>query len=110
MNVMEVCVYFRILPNHSLVDFCFQPIMQTLKKRGLLNPSESPISMHPYRPQMVMKGLRPHQAAFYTSLAKLGSLARGMLYLVSYLVPSNGVVKLDCDDISKAYRLYWSLL
>ena len=60
--------------------------MKALKSRGLLNPSESPISMHPYRPQMVMKGLRPHQAAFYTSLAKLSSLARGMLYLVSYFV------------------------
>ena len=66
--------------------------MKALKQRGLLNPSESPISMHPYRPQMVMKELRPHQAGFYTPLAKLSSLARGMMYLVSYFVKWCGQV------------------
>ena len=60
--------------------------MKTLKQRGLLNPSESPISMHPFRPQMIIRELRPHQAGFYTSLAKLSSLARGMMYLVSFSI------------------------
>ena len=60
--------------------------MKSLKQRGLLHPPENAISMHPFRPQMVMKELRPHQAGFYTSLAKLSSLSRGMMYLVSYIV------------------------
>lgn len=57
--------------------------MKKLKQQGLINPSESPISIHPFRPQAIMKELRPHQGSFFTPLAKLGSLARGMMYLVS---------------------------
>ena len=73
---------------HSLLHLglkCSQVYMKPLKDCGLMRPTDNPVGLHPFRPQMIAQELQQHQKRFYGYLSLLGTLARGMLYLVSYL-------------------------
>ncbi|KAF4623919.1 hypothetical protein D9613_001611 [Agrocybe pediades] len=55
--------------------------MKPLKAAGLFHAHDSAISMHPYRPQAMMRDLKDPR--FYVHLSMLGKLARSMLYLLT---------------------------
>jgi ATP-dependent DNA helicase MPH1 len=57
--------------------------MKPMRDAGILRPNELAVSLHPYRPQAIMRELKDKR--FFGSLAMLGKLARAMLYLVSHL-------------------------
>lgn len=57
--------------------------MKPLKDCGLMRPTDNPVSLHPFRPQMIAQELQQHQKRFYGNLSLLGTLARGMLYLLT---------------------------
>ncbi|KAJ3508308.1 hypothetical protein NLJ89_g5829 [Agrocybe chaxingu] len=60
------------------------PLMKPMQAVGLLRPNESPLSMHPYRPQALSMELKdPSHKRFYGSLSMLSKLARAMLYLLT---------------------------
>jgi len=56
--------------------------MKPMRDAGVLRPNEFAVSLHPYRPQALMRELKDKR--FFGSLAMLGKLARAMLYLVRY--------------------------
>jgi ATP-dependent DNA helicase MPH1 len=89
VRVMEVCCI-----ESDSFDFhlnIMQPFMKPVQQAQLLFPSEMATSLHPYRPQMIMTKLLPHQRGLCTPLSMLGKLARAMLYLVGLSVLSCGM-------------------
>jgi len=58
--------------------------MKPMRDAGILRPNEMAVSLHPYRPQALMRELKDKR--FFGSLVMLSKLARAMLYLVSYYV------------------------
>ncbi|CAA7264708.1 unnamed protein product [Cyclocybe aegerita] len=68
----------------TLIANVMTPLMKPMQAVGLLRTNESPLSMHPFRPQALSMELRdPSHKRFYGSLSMLSKLARAMLYLLT---------------------------
>ncbi|PPQ76176.1 hypothetical protein CVT26_009353 [Gymnopilus dilepis] len=76
-----------IKPNEDLAKVkdhlvkLMDPHFKTLQKAGVLFPSETPTSLHPYRPQKLMLDMKNRN--FFWPLSVLSKLARAMLYLLT---------------------------
>ncbi|KAF8168325.1 hypothetical protein B0H34DRAFT_685091 [Crassisporium funariophilum] len=85
----KVIVQHIIKPNEDIGKLkdlfikAMDPFVKELKSRGLLYPSESAVSLHPFRPTMIMGQLKPDQRGLYASLSKLSTLARAIMYLLT---------------------------
>ncbi|KAF9535565.1 hypothetical protein CPB83DRAFT_841976 [Crepidotus variabilis] len=73
----------------DLIVACMKPYIQQVVQGGLMRAGESAVSMHPYRPQALMKEAhKSGKAWLFSSLSKLSKLCRAMMYLLTGSIES----------------------